>query len=341
MQKELYTQQLQGARDQWKAMNDAQQAEVAARNGYTKSGYESQLREREKNLELGRMWDPQAGRYVQIPGAAEAAGAQAGAVAGAQQEAKRQAELDTPKEYNFVDPVTRAPRTVTATPRDVMAGKVPGLQPGYETGLGEPEKARIELHKTAAVDARQIASTGQRLAPILDEIIRIADKTPQGMAGPIGAALAARVSALGFPVSESLTNAELMRSLSQQLIPTVRQPGAQSNAEMAVYSLAVPGLQQSAIGRLQIAHLNRAMIDRANEIANLREDNIGAADLNQKLTALHNKPLFTDEQRAIMHAGTGRRVTDDATFDALPIGMPFVNAKGEHTIKKANRTPAQ
>jgi hypothetical protein len=105
-----------------------------------------------------------------------------------------------------------------------------------------------------------------------------------------------------------MANSEVLRSLSQQLIPTVRQPGAQSNAEMAVYSLAVPGLQQSAAGRLQIANLNRAMIDRAIEIANLREDNIGAADLNDKLTALHNKPLFNDQQRAVMHAAAGRRV---------------------------------
>jgi hypothetical protein len=288
------------------------------------------LRIREENLKQGRMYNPQTGSFEKIPGAEGVAAGTAGAVETAQQQARLQKELDTPKEYTITDPQTNTPRTIIATPRQMQAGtNQPGMPPGYQSGANPTVTARIDLHKTAATEARQVAATGQRLAPIFDEVLRIGDK-----AGPIGAYLAGKLSAAGFPVSEHMANSEVLRSLSQQLIPTVRQPGAQSNAEMAVYSLAVPGLQQSAAGRTMIAHLNRAMVDRANEIANLREDNIGAADLNEKLTALHNKPLFTDPQRAAMTAAQGRPI-DKATYDLLPPGMDYTDPKGVKRTKPA------
>jgi hypothetical protein len=242
--------------------------------------------------------------------------------------------LDTPKEYTITDPATNTPRTVIATPRQMQAGtNQPGMPPGYQSGANPSVAARIELHKGLAATAASEAATGQKLAPILDEIIRLADKTPQGMAGPIGADLAARLSPF-ITVSPTLSNAEVMRSLTQQLIPTVRQPGAQSNKEMEVYQMAVPGLMQSAAGRLQIAAINKAMIQRANDIATLRADNIGAPDLNARLDALNARPLFTDEQRAVVRAATGQPI-DKATYDLLPPGSAYTDPKGMKRTKPA------
>jgi enoyl-CoA hydratase/carnithine racemase len=87
-QKELYGQQLQAARDQWKSLDESQKAAVAAQNGLTKAGYESELRTREDNLKQGRWFNPQTGAFEAIPGAAEVAGGQAGAVATAQERAR-------------------------------------------------------------------------------------------------------------------------------------------------------------------------------------------------------------------------------------------------------------
>jgi hypothetical protein len=78
--------------------------------------------------------------------------------------------------------------------------------------------------------------------------------------------------------------------------------------------------------------MNKAMIARAGEIAAIRRDNLGAADLDQKLAGLDNKPLFTPAQHAVMVAaqsGPGRPI-DAKSFEALPSGIVFYDASGRH-----------
>jgi hypothetical protein len=52
-----------------------------------------------------------------------------------------------------------------------------------------------------------------------------------------------------------------------------------------------------------IIDINRAMIQRSQEIAKTYRENIGSPNLYEKLAAL-DKPLFTDDQRAEMQRAT-------------------------------------
>lgn len=236
-----------------------------------------------------------------------------------------------------------APPAAGAPP--IPAGTQPALAGAPPTSptikLGPVPEARIEGDKTAWTAINQQYQQANNLRPLLDQVIETANKTPSGWAVPVGAVVAKALSSVGIPISESLSNAEAMKSISQALIPTVRQPGAQSNAEMVNYLSTVPGLAQSPAGRIQIANMNKAMIDRLGDIAEVRRGNLGAADLDQKLKALDAKPLFTSQQKAVMVAGMGQRAPTPAEFDMLPIGIVFTNSKGQRVPKVANRTPAQ
>jgi hypothetical protein len=341
LQKELYSHQLGAAQAQWNAASELQKQQIAHQYGLDTEQYKSELGIRAEMLKQGQMIGPD-GRIMVRPGFAEATGTIEGAKATATQEAQRQRELDTPKEYTITDPATNTPRTIIATPRQMQAGtNQPGMPPGYQSGPDPRVVSRIEIDKKLASDAADQYAIGQRSLPLLDQVIGMANSTPSGHAAPVAKAVAAVLSSFGIPVSEGMSNAEVMQAVSQQLIPTVRQPGAQSNKEMDNYLATVPGISQSPAGRIQLAMMNKAMIARAGEIASIRRNNLGADDLDAKLAVLDNKPLFTPQQHAVMQAAQGRRIMDDATFDLLPVGMPFVDAKGNHTFKRADRTPAQ
>lgn len=153
-------------------------------------------------------------------------------------------------------------------------------------------KARISLDTDAAKDIQKQAIAGMRLSPLLNQIEALADKTPSGMAGRVSASLAKLATTAGIDVPEGWTNAELLQSISQRLVPIVREPGPTSEKELAMYLDAVPGLMQSPEGRKKIVRMTRQINQRAQDIARVYRTHIGAPDLAQRLSSL-DKPIFS------------------------------------------------
>ena len=200
------------------------------------------------------------------------------------------------------------PARIAPPSKEDSAGGTPraGAVVGTPTGqAADVQKARLELDTLDAKTLREQATAGRKVLPLLGEVTRLAYEAPGGLTGKVSAELARM---LPFPVPSGWTNAEVLASLGQQFLPSVRAPGAQSNAEMTAGLQAVPGLMQSQGGRVKIAAINRAMIERTVEMADIYREHLGTAELHRKLAELDKKPLFSDEiRREIGFGGQGNQ----------------------------------
>jgi len=158
--------------------------------------------------------------------------------------------------------------------------------------------ARIAFDVKTAEPIMQQAIAGQQTRPLLDEVVRLAYQTPEGIAGESGATMGKVLAGFGFAPTDRMSNAELLGAIQQRLIGPIREPGTSSDRDVTRYLAASPGLMSTGDGRVKLAEMTKALIDRNSEIAKVYRDNLGAPDLSQKLMAIHNKPLFSDEQRA-------------------------------------------
>jgi hypothetical protein len=211
------------------------------------------------------------------------------------------------KEYNFYSQQEAArggiPKPFAVW--DVERRKASATSINTAEGFGAAQtKARVGVDAKIAQDVAEQAITGRRLMPVLDELSYLADKTPEGWRGSLAPTVGKTLATLGVAVPQGASNAEAFQALAQRLVPIVREPGATSQGEMALYLSAGPALSGTANGRRQIIEINRAMIQRSQEIAKVYRENIGAPDLYEKLAAL-DKPLFSDDQRAAMQAAAG------------------------------------
>jgi hypothetical protein len=161
-------------------------------------------------------------------------------------------------------------------------------------------KARIGVDQKIATDVAEQAIAGRRLLPVLDELAYLADKTPEGWRGTVAPAIGRAMAGLGMSVPPEMSNAEAFQALAQRLVPIVREPGATSQGEMSIYLQAGPQLAGTTEGRKKLIAMNKAMVERSQEIARVYRDNIGSPQLYEKLAAL-DKPLFTEEQRAALN----------------------------------------
>jgi hypothetical protein len=219
---------------------------------------------------------------VQLPGAAEAAA----------NAAKLKAEATPTQEaQNYGDYV-----------KDAQMRNQPVLSRfDWERTKTQPDPvnaARIALDLKVAEPLAAQAAAGLQAKPLLDEVVRLAYQTPEGMAGEGSAAAGKLMAAFGFAPTDRMSNAELLTGVQQRLIGPIREPGTSSDRDVSRYLLATPGLMSTGDGRVKMAEMTKALIDRNNELATVYRNNLGSPDLQQKLTAIHNKPLFSDEQRA-------------------------------------------
>lgn len=179
-------------------------------------------------------------------------------------------------------------------------------------------KARVAIDTEAVKNLAQSVAQGHTVIPLLDQVIEIANKTPGGWAGKVSPAMARAASALGLQVPEGWSNAELLNSISRQLIPGVRDPGSTSNLEQEMYAQAVPGLTNSVEGRVKLATMFKALQARKAEVLQVYRENIGSLNLHQKLIELDQKPLFNGTQLAAIAAtNSGFPVADNATIKKL------------------------
>lgn len=165
-------------------------------------------------------------------------------------------------------------------------------------------KARIGIDTDAAKEAGKQALAANRLTPLLDQVESLATKTPGGWAGPVSAGLARMATSLGMEVPEGWSNAELLQSISQRLVPIVREPGPTSEKEIALYLKAVPGLMQSPEGRLKVVKMTRSINERAKAIARVYRQHVGSPDLYDRLAEL-DKPLFDQRDLSGAQSASG------------------------------------
>jgi len=235
--------------------------------------------------------------------------------------------------------MTGAQARAVAEGRPVQVGGVT-IPPMTGIKLGKPQvseadKARIGIDAQLAKEVGDQALQARRLLPLVDEALVLARKTPEGLAGPASAKIAQIAAAFGVAPTPGQSNAETLGAINQRLIPLVREPGSQSNAEMDAYLAAGPGLALTADGRVKIAEMTKAIGQRAIAVAEVYRDTIGdpSSVRRAKLDAL-DKPLFTPEQRAAMQVASAPATTAPAVGAAggAPPVPTATGPKGEKYI---------
>lgn len=181
-------------------------------------------------------------------------------------------------------------------------------------------KARIEIDKHAVMDLSKKVASGRSALPLLTQMMAINDKTPGGWAGTAAPYLAKAAATLGIEVPEGASNAELFQAMSRQFIPSVRDPGSTSNYEQQLYASAVPSLSQSPEGRAKIATMMKSQIERNAEILQTYRRYVGRPELDQKLSELDAKPIFSPADRRALESVSPQQ--------GAPQGMPQGAKKG-------------
>ncbi len=157
-------------------------------------------------------------------------------------------------------------------------------------------KGRIAIDQAAIKDMAEKVSKSGSAIPLLQHVLQISKNTPAGFAGAVAPTIAKAAATLGIPVPEGMSNAELFQSITRQLVPGVRDPGAASNLEQQMYQAALPNASQSAEGREKIANMFIKMQQRDQEVVRLYRNNLGSPELSTKLEELSKKPLFTPQE---------------------------------------------
>lgn len=185
--------------------------------------------------------------------------------------------------------------------------------------------ARIEIDRDAIKDLAKKAIAGRSALPLLEQFMRLADKTPGGWAGQASPMIARAMSGMGMPVPEGLSNAETLNTINRLMIPSIRDPGATANYEQQLYMQAAPGLAQSVEGRLKIARMFKLQIDRNNDLLKVYRTNVGKADLDEKLAELDNKPMFSPEDRKELERIAGAAQSSGAAPQQIQEGATATN----------------
>jgi hypothetical protein len=230
----------------------------------------------------------------------------------------------------------RGNKTAGAT----MINTAPGME-------AKQTEARIDIDKNAIKDLAQKTVAGRSALPLINQMITLADKTPGGWAGAASPYIAKGMATLGIEVPEGISNAELLAAASRQLIPSIRDPGSTSNYEQSLYMQAIPSLSQSPEGRIKIANMLKAQIQRNSEIMQVYRQNVGSPDLDKKLSALDAKPMFSFDERKLLETATGgaaqqpaaqqggpTRINSPAERAALPPGTRYIAPDGSERIKQ-------
>lgn len=225
---------------------------------------------------------------------------------------------------------------------------------GAQRTIINPEDAKLkglveaDVAKVKAAD--EIVMKIQQVEPLLDEAERLSKSAPGGYAGMIAAQMAKVADALGIEVKEGWSDAEALNAIAMQLVPLVRQPGQVSNYEQISYLKAVPGLLQSKDGRQKIIGMIRKQIKRAEEVANVYRETIGADPATRKAAmAKLDKPMFDEKEKAAMDKALARAdspdgipsIADDKDFDDLMPGTVFRDPTGQLRTKPAEAVPQQ
>lgn len=208
-------------------------------------------------------------------------------------------------------------------------------KPDYTT------QARVEVDKDGAKAAAEVAQAAGSALPILKQIADLSNKTPGGYYGASLPYLTRIATSFGIEVPQEWDDAQVLQALSQRLLPLVRQPGQVSNYEQQTYMNALPGLIQTAPGRAKLIVALSKQAERAQQIARIWRDNLGAPDLYDKLDAVYKQDMFTpDELKAFEEAAKmaskpvqgppdpGAQFTPKSATGSMPSGSVVTDSRG-------------
>lgn len=213
-------------------------------------------------------------------------------------------------------------------------------------------KARLEVDTDAAKKAQEAFAKAANSLPALEEAERVSKSVRGGYAGALQPILGKVLTSFGYPVTDEMSDAEMLNAIQMQLMPIVRQPGQVSNYEQKTYGEALPSLLQTQAGRAKIAGLLRKQIERASEVAQVYRDNLGKDDLNKKLQEVYSRPIMTPQElkdiqdeahRAdIMGPDAGAQATAKGGKAAAPAGEQTTQKNGARLpAAKQDNPPAQ
>jgi hypothetical protein len=198
-----------------------------------------------------------------------------------------------------------------------MAGTFTGSFDQYRDEQ-EARKGRMGSDLETLKDVSKQAADISRMRPLLTEALQLSERAHAGYAATLSPYWAKVTSALGIPPSAATSDTEALKSVAQQLVPLVRQPGATSNFEAQLYLDALISPNLSREGRAKIGNMIVRMVDRSVEVAKVYRANIGRPDLYDKLGELDKKPMFDKNERAVLEAAASEtRAANQKTSTAV------------------------
>jgi hypothetical protein len=205
-----------------------------------------------------------------------------------------------------------------SAPTDMQKNYEMEVRQGFKGSFDQYQTSQMSQDLRFAVDKDTMKEIGTqaaqmvRIRPLLDEALRLSEKSGSGYAGQLLPYWSKVVSAFGINPGEVATNTEALRSIAQQLVPLVRQPGATSNYEAQLYLDAVisPGLSEQA--RVKVGNMIVKLVDRSLAVAKVYRQNAGSPDLYDKIGELDKSPIFSPGERAFLQVAADKtRATNE------------------------------
>lgn len=171
------------------------------------------------------------------------------------------------------------------------------------SGIQTPGSSVRDVADSAALkDVQDSWVQAQKLMPALRTARQALEKAPEGFVGSMAAQWARMASGLGLPIPEGANEAQVIQSITTQLAPLYKQPGATSNAEMSLYMQAAPTLGDTKQANLQKIALFEKLMERAGDIVYTMRKYAGRDNMYEELAKL-DKPIFSPEERKNLEAG--------------------------------------
>lgn len=176
---------------------------------------------------------------------------------------------------------------------------VEGVDAAKTKALIGSDAETLKQTQQAALKAQQTLSTLQSASKYVD--------TPGGFAGQANAQLAKLGDLLGFKVTKDMSDAEALQSITAQMSAQFRPigTGSTSDYEQKLFQTAVPGLSTSVEGRKKIIEINTRMAQRMIQYNKTLRNNLGDPNLDDKLSAVTDAPLLTDDDVKFLKANGG------------------------------------
>jgi hypothetical protein len=220
----------------------------------------------------------------------------------------------------FLDPLNAITKIIEQynSPNDMIKNYTISQRQGDKRTFDEyqndqqAQAARMSIDTEAAKAVNDQVFKLKNNEPLLRRAIELSKTSYSGYMATLSPYMGKVLASFGIDPGSAATDTDALKSLTQQLVPLVRQPGATSNYEAGLYLNAVGNTSLPKESRIKISSLILKMIDRSVAIAQVYRDNIGKPDLYTKLQALDGKRIFTPDETALLEDAAMKGQADEA-----------------------------